>query len=60
MSDAEIEAFESALKDLEGRVTEFLVEGTDQTPEEIEEAIAEYDMPDPFEDRPVDGAGDDE
>ncbi len=54
MSDAELQAFEDALDELGERVSEFLAEGTDQTPEEIDAAIENYSMPDPLEDKPVD------
>ena len=54
MSDAELEAFEAALGELGERVSEFLAEGTDQTPEEIDTSLDDYSMPDPLEDKPVD------
>lgn len=54
MSNAELEAFENALSELGVRVSEFLADGTDRTPEGIEATVREYDMPDPLEDRPVD------
>lgn len=57
MSDAELEAFEKGVDELGDRVTEFLADGSDQTSEDIEQAVREYDMPDPLDDRPVD-AGD--
>lgn len=36
------------------RVSEFLAEGTDQSADEIEEAVNEMPMPDPLDDRAVD------
>ena len=54
MSDAEIEAFQDALDELGIRVSEFLAEGTDRTPEDIEKAVAGYERPDLLDDRPVD------
>ena len=54
ISNAELEAFTDALGDLGERVTEFLAEGTDRTPEEIEAAVDELPKPDPFDDEPVD------
>lgn len=53
LTDAELTSFRDALSALEGRVTEFLAEGTDRTSEEIDTAVDEYPMPDPLEDRPV-------
>lgn len=39
--------------ELARRVSEFLAEGTDQSADEIEEAIEKMPMPDPLDDRPV-------
>ena len=52
--DAELEAFADAVGDLSERVSEFLAEGTDDTPEEIEAEVDDLPMPDPLDDRPVD------
>jgi hypothetical protein len=52
--DAELEAFADAVGDLGERVSEFLAEGTDDTPEEIEAEVDDLPMPDPLDDRPVD------
>lgn len=54
ITDDELESFEDGLQNLEDRVTEFLAEGTNRTPEDIDAAIDDYDMPDPLEDRPAD------
>lgn len=54
LTEDELESFEGALGDLEERVTEFLADGTDRTPEQIDATIDEYDMPEPLEDRRVD------
>lgn len=54
MSDAELEAFEGAVGELGERVSEFLAEDTDRTPEEIEAAIDELPKPDPLDDEPAD------
>lgn len=54
LTDDELASFEDGLEDLESRVTEFLTEGTDRTPEQLDAAIDDYEMPDPLEDRPVD------
>jgi hypothetical protein len=54
LTEDELESFEDALGGLEERVTEFLADGTDRTPEQIDAAIDEYDMPDPLKDRPAD------
>lgn len=35
-------------------MTKFLTEGTDRTPEQLDTAIDDYEMPDPLEDQPVD------
>jgi hypothetical protein len=53
MSDAELEAFEDALGELGERVSEFLAEETNQTPEKIDTSIDDYSMPDPLEDKPA-------
>lgn len=53
LSDDELTSFEDALGELGERVTEALAEGTDETPEEIEKQVQEYDMPDPVDDRLV-------
>jgi hypothetical protein len=54
MTDAELEAFTDALDDLGVRVSEFLADGTDHTPEEIEAAVDDLPKPDPLDDRPAD------
>lgn len=54
LTDAELEAFTDALDDLGVRVSEFLVDGTDHTPEEIEAAVDDLPKPDPLDDRPAD------
>ncbi len=55
MSDAELEAFEDAVGELGERVSEFLAEGTDHTPDEIETDVDELPKPDPLNDHPTDG-----
>jgi len=54
MTDAELEAFTDALEELGGRVSEFLADGTDHTPEELEAAVDDLPKPDPLDDRPID------
>jgi hypothetical protein len=54
ISNAELEAFTEVSGELGERVTEFLAEGTDRTPEEIEAAVDELPKPVPFDDEPVD------
>jgi hypothetical protein len=54
LTDDELEAFTDALDDLGVRVSEFLADGTDHTPEEIEAVVDDFPKPDPFDDRPVD------
>lgn len=54
MSDAELEAFQNAVDDLGDRVSEFLVEGTEMSVEELEDDVDEFPMPDVLDDRPVD------
>jgi len=54
MSDAELDAFEDAVDDLADRVSEFLADGTDHTPADIEADVDELPMPDPLDDRAVD------
>jgi hypothetical protein len=54
LTDAELEAFTDALDDLGVRVSEFLADGTDHTPEEIEAAVDDLPKPDPLDDRPAD------
>jgi hypothetical protein len=54
MSDAEIEAFEDAIEELGGRVSEFLAEESELSAEEIDANIADLPMPDPLNDRAVD------
>ncbi|MDZ7747169.1 MAG: hypothetical protein U5K28_11990 [Halobacteriales archaeon] len=53
MSDAEVDAFEDAVDDLADRVSEFLADGTDHTPADIEADVDELPMPDPLDDRAV-------
>jgi len=53
MTDAELEAFTDALEELGGRVSAFLAEGTDHTPEELEAAVDDLPTPDPLDDRPA-------
>lgn len=54
MSDAELEAFEDAVGELGERMSEFLAEGTERSPDEIEAEVEDLPMPDPLNDRPVD------
>ncbi|MGM0718520.1 MAG: hypothetical protein ACQET5_15420 [Halobacteriota archaeon] len=54
MSDAELEAFEDAVGDLGGRVSEFLAEESELSAEEIEADVEDLPMPDPLDDRAVD------
>ncbi|WP_206750861.1 hypothetical protein [Halorubrum sp. SD690R] len=51
MSDAELEAFEDAVGDLDDRVSEFLAEGSDLSAEEINDDVEDLPMPDPLDDR---------
>lgn len=52
MSDAELEAFEEAIGDLESRVSEFLTDGSDCSVAEID-SVNDLPMPDPLDDRAV-------
>ncbi|WP_206424465.1 hypothetical protein [Halorubrum sp. CSM-61] len=54
MSDAELEAFEDAVGDLGGRVSDFLAEESELSAEEIEAEVEDLPMPDPLDDRAVD------
>lgn len=47
--DEQVVIFEEAMAAHEERVLEDLAEATGRTPEEIREAVAEYEMPDPEE-----------
>ena len=53
-SDAELEAFEDAIRDLGDRVSEFLAEGSDLSTEEIDADVEDLHMPDPLDDRAAD------
>ncbi|WP_318570916.1 hypothetical protein [Salinigranum marinum] len=53
MNDAELEAFEEAIDDLGDRVTEFLAEGTNRTPEEIAATVEDLPRPDTLNDQLV-------
>ncbi len=53
MTEAEHEAFQEAMAEQRRRVRKDLAELTGRTPEEIEEAVAEYDHPDPNEDERI-------
>jgi len=53
MSDAEIDAFEDAVDDLADRVSEFLADGADHAPADIEADVDELPMSDPLDDRAV-------
>ena len=54
LSENELDAFEDGLGDLEQRVTDFLAETTDRTPEQVDAAIDEHSLPDPLDDEPLD------
>ena len=54
MSDAELEAFKQAIDEIGDRVPEFLVEGTDRTPENVEATVANLPRPNLIDGRPVD------
>ena len=54
ITDDELASFEDGLEGIESRVTKFFIEGTDRTPEQLDAAIDDYEMPDPLlEDRSV-------
>lgn len=62
VTDEELERFQQAMRDQRSEIREDLAELTDRTPEEIEAAVAEYEMPDPgdLETVPADEFYDDE
>jgi len=52
-TEDELGAFEDAVGDLGGRVSEFLAAGTGRTPDEIEAEVDDLWTPDPRDDRAV-------